>query len=119
MRLYAELSLQAVDLKTRVDIGLDHVHNGVHDELWRRSTIIDISAYQTPELSETWLRVVLRALLDQLSPDVVVVQAEELEQQAAGEHPYTARDVGSLREQLAPADPPTGPSPKLSGELLQ
>lgn len=77
MALYAEITLRANSGITEVGIEVDNVTLGLHQELWRRTSLVGITADQDVSQAEQWLHDVLSALLGRLGGEVLVLTAED------------------------------------------
>lgn len=101
MALYAEISLRADSGITQVDIEVDEVRHGLHLELWRRTSIVGITAEQEASQAEQWLHDVLSALLGRLGGEVLVLTAPD--EPAAARPAETTLDLGELDRDEPPA----------------
>ena len=77
MALYAEITLRAVNGKTRIDVQVDRVHNGLHEAVWERTATSDFTAMLPDQLAEAWLWHVLEPFLERMRTDVIEVQADD------------------------------------------
>lgn len=77
MALYAEITLRSVLGKTRVDVDVEEVHNGLHSDLWRRTYFSEVTAERGPVLSESWLWGVLAPLVKDWGTEILVVDDED------------------------------------------
>jgi hypothetical protein len=76
MALYAEITLSAWLGQTRINVEVDEVRDGLHEQVWHHSFLADVGAHSSLSDAFTWLHVALRPVLAYISEQLPIHQSE-------------------------------------------